>query len=86
MTQDIPARIKTILAEHITPHPCKPEDINEDDTLEGNLRVDSLDLFSIALAIEAEFDIEAAYEDIVPAVTVRDLIDFVTAELSEVSR
>jgi acyl carrier protein len=81
--QDIPRRIKTILAEHITPHPCKAEDIREDDTLERDLTVDSLDLIQIAIALESEFVIDVMHEDLVPVVTVGDLIDFVTAEVTE---
>lgn len=83
---DISGRIRGILSEHISPSPCKPEEITEDMTLESDLTVDSLDLIELALAIESEFDIECFHEDLTEAATVGDLIDFVTAEITEKER
>lgn len=80
---DTPGRVRAILAEHLSPMATPAEDIREDDTLDGTFGADSLDMFELALALEDEFDIDVMHEDLIPIITVGDLIDFVTAEIAE---
>lgn len=84
--QDIPGRIKTLLAEHILPGPAGVEKIEEHHALLDDLGADSLDCVELALAIEEKFGITVLEEEMAAIVTVGDLIDFVTAEVAEMER
>lgn len=42
-----------------------------------DLNTDSLDLFQLVMAVEEEFELEIANEDIEKITTVRDVVDFI---------
>ncbi len=79
-------RVKTLIADYITPYPSDAAHIRDDLELALDLGVDSMDCVALALAVEQEFEIEVMDGDIKSFDTVGDLIEFVIAELAEQKR
>lgn len=52
-------------------------EINEESNLVSDLEIESLDLVSLVVAFENEFDIEIADNDIKNLQTVKDIIEYI---------
>jgi len=81
MTQDLPARVRAILADHIGVGPSRVED--DATSLADDLLADSLDCVEICMAMEDEFGIDIPDADATEIETVGDVIDLVREALGE---
>ena len=68
---DLDSKVKHIICEVL-----KRENVSEEDKLIDDLRADSLDLISINLKLEKEFDIKISREESKNLGTVKNIIDF----------
>ena len=57
------------------------DEIDESKNLRGDLGLDSIDFVSIVIEIQSQYDIELKNEDLMPLVTVKDLIDLIVAKV-----
>ena len=55
--------------------------INEDDILRTDLKINSYDFVQIVCAIEDEFDIEMPDKELARMITVKDVIDYIEANI-----
>ena len=56
---------------------CNPDEITMDTTFVDDLGADSLDLVDLVMAVEEEFDVKIADEDLEGIKTVGDIVDYI---------
>ena len=71
-------RVKKVLAEQLA---IKEEDIADDASLIEDLGADSLDIIEIMMGLENEFDLSVSDEEAEKTKTVKEVIEFVNANL-----
>lgn len=73
---EIEDKVRAIICEHLS-----VESPDDSDTIMEDLNGDSLDLVELGMAMEEEFDIEIADDDIEAEITVGKLIEVVKAKV-----
>ena len=71
-------RVKKVLAEQLN---IKEEDVLNDASLTEDLGADSLDIIEMMMGLESEFGLDISDEDAEKARTVKEVIEFVSANL-----
>lgn len=71
-------RVKKVIAEQLS---MKEEDVANDASLMEDLGADSLDMIEIMMELEGEFDLSIGDEEAEKARTVKEVINFVNANL-----
>jgi acyl carrier protein len=79
MSIDIEARIAALIASKLH---VDQSTLRHDATIAGDLGADSLDLVSLILAIEDEFQVDIHDEDAAEILTVEQMIEYVTFALA----
>ncbi len=72
-------RIKNVIAEQVD---IEVEKIEISSTFEGDLGIDSLDIFEIVMELEEEFEIEIPTEDLENMKKVEDLVVYINGKLN----
>ncbi|ONI37814.1 acyl carrier protein [Candidatus Epulonipiscium fishelsonii] len=67
-------RVKEIIAEHLN---CSKDKLSARTSFTNNLNADSLDVFQIMMAVEAEFNIEVSNKDVEKIKTIEDIVTLV---------
>lgn len=67
-------KIKELIAEQFN---IEEEDITMDTSFREDLDADSLDLVELIMALEDEFDLEVADEDVETINTVKDAVNYI---------
>lgn len=71
-------KIRKIIAEHLG---LDEDKISLDTTITEDLEADSLDAVEIVMAIEDEFSIEIPDEHVEGFINIRDIVEYVEAQL-----
>lgn len=66
-------KIKEIIAEQLN---CSADSIDHKTSFKDDLSADSLDLYQLVMALEDEYSIEIASEDLEKLTTVGSVIDY----------
>ena len=67
-------QIKKIVAENLN---VEEDAITLESSFKEDLKVDSLDLFEMVMALEEEFDMEIPSEDLEELETVQDVVNYI---------
>lgn len=76
--QDIFEKVKNIIVEQIG---VEEEKIEMNSTIADDLSADSLDMVEIALALEDEYSITIAEDDMDSIVTINDLVSYIKSNI-----
>ena len=76
MSDDIKAKIKKIVADHLG---IEEEKVTEEASFIDDLGADSLDTVELVMAFEEEFEIEIPDDAAEKIQTIKDAIDFIEA-------
>lgn len=72
-------KVKEIMEVSIN---CDGEAISMDARLKEDLSIDSLDAMELNMALEEEFKISIADEDLMSFVTVKDIVDYIDKQVA----
>ncbi len=70
-------KLVSIISEQLN---IDASEIHEDSSFKDDLEADSLDLFELVMALEEEYDIEIASEDLEKISTVKDIMDYLATK------
>lgn len=70
-------KLQTIIADQIG---IDAETITENSNFKEDLKVDSLDMFEMLMAIDDEFGIEIPADDLENLATVKDIMDYLKSK------
>lgn len=71
-------RIREVIAEELN---IELENVTNESSFKGDLKVDSLDMVELLMTLEEEFSIEIPEEEAEKILTVQQAIDAITAKL-----
>lgn len=74
MPADVAAKVKRIIRDQLG---VDPDRVHDDARFVEDLRADSVALVELTLALEAEFDIDIAEDDVAEIRSVRDAVSYV---------
>ena len=72
-------KVKKVFVDTIN---CADDEVELDKRLSEDLDIDSLDAVEIGMALESAFDIEIPDEELSKFVTVKDVVDYVEAQVA----
>lgn len=73
-------RLKTMISDQFG---IDEDDIDMDTSFKDDLNADSLDLVELIMAIEDEFDLQVADEEVENIQTVRDAVNYISELINE---
>lgn len=81
---DLATRVRATISDHLTRYtrPDRPAEVtDESKLLDGGLKLDSLDLVDITMALEDELELEIDDSDVDGLATVGELVEYLAGKL-----
>ncbi|MDE5965527.1 MAG: acyl carrier protein [Lachnospiraceae bacterium] len=70
-------KLVSIISEQLS---IDAAEIHEDSSFKDDLEADSLDLYELVMALEEAYDVEFPSDDLEKLLTVRDIMDYLSAK------
>ncbi len=77
-TEEIFEKVKEVIVDQLG---VPEENVTNEATFLDDLGADSLDIVELIMALEEAFDIEIPDEEVEKAITVKDVVDYITEQV-----
>lgn len=77
-TEEIFEKVKNVIVEQLG---VSEEAVTNEATFLDDLGADSLDIVELIMALEEAFDIEIPDEEVEKAITVKDVVDYISEQI-----